>query len=155
MAQWLFRTVPGVILGTLMLVGVAINFAGVVSRYGFGHALFWAEETMVYVIIWGVFVGVAAAAYDGVHLNMDLLSRVLEGRVRTAVNAFIALVTVVCCAFVAYHSVAVVEMFAAAGQLTIAARYPKAVPHAALAVGFALTAAAVVVRWRAYLSGKF
>lgn len=155
MAQLLFRTAPRVLLGALMLAGVAINFASVVSRYGFGHALFWAEETMVYLIIWGVFIGTAAAAYDGSHLNMDLLSRVLRGRVRAAVSASIALVMIACCVFVAYHSAAVVEMFATAGQLTIAARYPKAVPHAALAVGFALTAAAVVVRLRAYFSGKF
>jgi TRAP-type C4-dicarboxylate transport system permease small subunit len=39
--------------------------------------------------------------------------------------------------------------------VSLAAGVPKAVPHAALLVGFVLTAAAVLVRLRAYLSGKF
>jgi hypothetical protein len=32
---------------------------------------------------------------------------------------------------------------------------PKAIPHAALAVGFALTILAVAVRIRSYFTGKF
>ena len=43
-----------------MLVGVAISFANVIARYVFGYALFWAEETLVFLAIWGVFIGVAA-----------------------------------------------------------------------------------------------
>jgi TRAP-type C4-dicarboxylate transport system permease small subunit len=138
-----------------MLAGVAINFANVVGRYVFGQALFWAEETMVFITIWGVFIGVAAIAYNGDHLNMDLLSRAIRGRWRTALNAAIVATMLACCVFVAVQSFQVVRLFAGAGQVSVAAGIPKALPHAALAVGFILTALAVLARIRAYLSGKF
>ena len=146
---------PSWILGTLMLAGVAINFANVLGRYLFGQALFWAEETMVFITIWGVFIGVAAIAYNGDHHNMDLLSQAIRGRWRTALNAAIVAALLACCAFVALQSFHVVGLFAGAGQVSVAAGIPKAIPHAALAVGFVLTALAVLARIRAYLSGKF
>jgi C4-dicarboxylate transporter DctQ subunit len=153
--RFLLRTVPGWILGTIMLAGVAICFANVVSRYVFGAAIFWAEEVLVFLTIWGVFIGTAAAAYDGAHLNMDLFQSVVRGHARTALNLFIALAVIACCAFAAWQSLTVVKLFIAGGQLTIAAQLPKAIPHTALLVGFVLTALAVVVRIRAYMSGKF
>jgi len=154
-ARCAFVTLPRWILGTLMLSGIGINFANVVGRYAFGRALFWAEETMVFLTIWGVFIGMAAIAYSGDHLTMDLFSQSIRGRWRAALNAAVAVALLACCAFVAAQSFQVVWLFAGAGQVSVAAGIPKAIPHAALAVGFVLTAAAVVVRIRAYLSGKF
>ena len=153
--RFAFVTVPRWILGTLMLAGVAINFANVVGRYLFGQALFWAEETMVFITIWGVFIGMAAIAYNGDHLNMDLFSASIRGRWRAALNAALLATLLACCAFVAVQSLQVVWLFASAGQVSVAAGIPKAIPHAALAAGFALTALAVLVRVRSYLSGKF
>jgi len=138
-----------------MLVGVAINFANVVGRYAFGHALFWAEETMVFITIWGVFIGMAAIAYRGEHLNMDLFSAAICGRWRLALNGLMTVVLLACCLFVAVQSWQVTSLFAQASQVSVSAGIPKALPHAALLAGFALTAVAVVVRIRAYLSGRF
>lgn len=138
-----------------MLAGVAINFANVVGRYAFGHALFWAEETMVFITIWGVFIGMAVIAWRGEHLSMDLFSAALRGRARLALNGFIAATLVACCLFAAVQSWQVTTLFAQASQVSVSAGIPKAIPHAALLVGFALTAAAVVVRLRAYLTGRF
>lgn len=138
-----------------MLAGVAINFANVVGRYLFGQALFWAEETMVFITIWGVFIGVAAVAYRGEHLSMDLFSAAIRGRWRLALNALTSAVLLACCVFVALQSWQVTSLFLQAKQVSVSAGIPKALPHAALLAGFVLTAAAVVVRIRAYLSGRF
>jgi TRAP-type C4-dicarboxylate transport system permease small subunit len=153
--RFAFVTLPRWILGTLMLAGIAINFANVIGRYLFGQALFWAEETMVFITIWGVFVGMAAIAYKGEHLNMDLFSAAIRGRWRIALNAAVVAALIACCVFVAVQSFQVVTLFASAGQVSVAAGIPKAIPHAALAVGFLLTALAVLVRVRSYLTGKF
>jgi TRAP-type C4-dicarboxylate transport system permease small subunit len=138
-----------------MLLGVALCFANVVSRYVFGSAIFWAEEVLVFLTIWGVFIGTAAAAYDGAHLNMDLFQSAVRGPARTALNLAVALAMIACCAFAAWQSYTVVKLFVAGGQVTVAAQLPKAIPHAALLAGFALTALAVAVRIRAYMSGRF
>jgi len=155
MAQFAFATLPRWILGTLMLTGVAITFANVVGRYAFGRPIFWAEEILVFLTIWGVFVGMAAIAYNGDHLNMDLFSSRVRGRWKLALNGVTTAVLLVCCTFVIFQSFQVVALFAQAGQVSVAAGVPKAIPHAALLVGFVLTVLAVVVRIRSYLAGKF
>ena len=155
MLRFAFVTLPRWLLGTLMLSGIAINFANVIGRYLFGRPLFWAEETMVFLTIWGVFVGMAAIAYNGDHLNMDLFSAAIRGRWRLALNAAVVAALLGCCVFVAIQSFRVVALFAGAGQVSVAAGIPKAIPHAALTVGFVLAALAVLVRIRSYLTGKF
>jgi TRAP-type C4-dicarboxylate transport system permease small subunit len=155
MARFAFVTLSSWLLGGLMLTGIAINFANVVGRYVFGHALFWAEEVMVFLSIWGVFVGMAAIAYNGDHLSMDLFSARAKGRWRLALNAFVTAVLLVCCAFALTQSFRVVELFVQTGSVSVSAGVPKAIPHSALVAGFALTILAVVVRIRSYITGKF
>lgn len=155
MGRFAFVTLPTWILGALMLAEVAINFANVVGRYGFGRPIFWAEEILVFLTIWGVFIGLAAITYNGAHLNMDLFSARIGGRWKLALNALVAAALVACSVFVIVQSYQVVSLFAQAGQVSLAAGVPKAIPHAALLVGFALTVLAVIVRIRSYLTGKF
>jgi TRAP-type C4-dicarboxylate transport system permease small subunit len=150
----LFVRLPWLVMGSLMLAGVAICFANVVSRYVFGHAFFWAEEVMVFLTIWGVFIGVAAAAYDRAHLKMDLFSQSLKGRTARVLNAAAALTLLACCAFMLVQSWQVVALFYQGGVVSVSAGVPKWMAHAALPAGFALTALAVLVRLRLYLTGK-
>jgi TRAP-type C4-dicarboxylate transport system permease small subunit len=150
-----FVTVPELIMGTLMLVGVAINITNVIGRYLFGYAFFWAEEIMVFITIWGVFIGLAAITYKGDYLNMDLFSRAFTGRARLVLNSVIAITLLACCAFMIKQSFQVVTMLAQAGQVSVSASVPKQIPHAALLVGFILTVLAVIVRIRSYITGKF
>ena len=155
MARFLFSTLPEWLLGALMLAGVAITFVSVVSRYAFGQAIFWSEEVLVYMTIWGVFLGMAAIAYRGQHLTMDLFSSSITGAWKTALNGLVAVIMMACCIFVMAQSWKIVWLFAQTGQVSVAAGIPKAIPHSALLVGFFLTTLAVVVRLRSYLSGKF
>lgn len=153
LARVAFVSVPEWILGTLMLVGVAINLANVVGRYLFGVAIHWAEEIMVFITIWGVFVGLITITWRGEHLNMDLFSGMLRGRARLALELLVAVVLIVCAGFFAMQSYKVVSLFVASGALTVSAGIPKAIPHAALLVGFTLAPIALAVRlalrWRA------
>jgi C4-dicarboxylate transporter DctQ subunit len=136
------------VLGSLMLVGVAISFSNVVARYAFGHALFWAEEVLVFLMIWGVFIGAAAAAYENAHLNMDLFSQTFKGHVRKTLNLAMIATLLVCCAFMLVQSWQVVALFYQGGVVSVSAGVPKWIPHAALLAGFALMAIAVLARWR-------
>jgi C4-dicarboxylate transporter DctQ subunit len=137
-----------------MLVGVAISFANVIARYVFGYALFWAEETLVFLAIWGVFIGVAAAAYERAHLNMDFFSHSFRGGLSTFLNVGMTVTLLACCAFMVVQSWQVVSLFYQGGVVSVSAGVPKWIPHAALLVGFALTAVAVLLRLRFYLTGK-
>jgi TRAP-type C4-dicarboxylate transport system permease small subunit len=137
-----------------MLVGVAISFANVISRYVFGYALFWAEETLVFLAIWGVFIGVAAAAYDRAHLNMDFFSDAFRGGLSAFLNLGMTVTLLACCIFMVLQSWQVVSLFYQSGVVSVSAGVPKWIPHAALLAGFALSAVAVLLRLRLYLTGK-
>ena len=136
-----------VVLGVLMLVGVAL------SRYVLGSAIFWTEEVLVVITIWGVFLGVAGVAWKGEHLSMDLFSARLRGPARTVVNGITALCFISVCAFVAWQSWSIVAMHAQMGSVSPGAQIPRVIPHSALAVGFALSALVVAWRIRLYLRG--
>lgn len=137
-----------------MLAGVGICCANVVARYVFGLALFWAEEVMVFLTIWGVFVGAAAAAYERAHLNMDLFSSRFPPAWLRALNATMVATLLACCVFMLVQSWQVVALLYRGGMVSVSAGVPKWIPHLALPAGFALMALAVLGRIRVYLSGK-
>lgn len=143
-----------VLLGVVMLCGVALNLANVIGRYALGKPIFWAEEVLVGMVIWGVFFGAAVVSWRGDHLNMDLFYARLGPRMLRAVNALIAAVMVGVCLFVAWQSMTIVKMFHETGAVSAGAQIPKVIPHAALMIGFSLSAVAVLVRWRRWLMGR-
>lgn len=152
--RFVFVTLARGVMGMLMLAGVAIGFSNVVGRYLFGYALFWAEEVMVFLIIWGVFVGVAAAAYDRAHLNMDLFSQSFRGTTLAFLNALMLAVLLAACVFMIVQSWQVVTLFYQGGVVSVSAGVPKWIAHSALPVGFALMALAVLARLPLYLHGR-
>jgi TRAP-type C4-dicarboxylate transport system permease small subunit len=152
--RFVFVTLARGVMGILMLAGVAICFWNVVARYVFGYALFWAEEVMVFLVIWGVFIGVAAAAYDRAHLNMDLFSQAFRGKLLAFLNLSLVVVLLACCVFMIVQSWQVVTLFYQGGVTSVSAGVPKWIAHSALPVGFALMALAVLSRLRLYLHGR-
>ncbi len=151
----MLSALPMFLLGVLMLTAVAINLANVVGRYLFGYALFWAEESMVFIVIWGVFLGMVAFVYRGEFLCMDLFSARARGLVRRALNVAMTASLLLAAGFVVTQSWKVVWLFISTGAVSVAAEIPKAIPHAAVLVGFALVIVAVLVRLRAFVTGKF
>ena len=64
-------------LGTALAVIVAT--VQVVLRYGGGTGLFWAEEFVVYAVVWTSFLAASAAVRYGDHLSVELI-RLVTGR---------------------------------------------------------------------------
>ena len=151
----LFVTAPRTLTAALILAGIAINFANVVSRYLFNFALYWAEEIMVFVIVWCVFIGTISVAFNGAHLKMDLLSARIPNPWKGIVNGAMALAFVGCGIFVAVQSWTAINLFARSGDVSVTASVPMVIPHSALLIGMVLMVLAVVVRWRAYLKNRF
>jgi TRAP-type C4-dicarboxylate transport system permease small subunit len=154
-ADFIFVKIPYVIMGCLILIGVAINFSNVISRYVFGNALFWVEEILVFMVIWSVFIGIASIAYNGAHLKMDLVSAQIGNPWKTIINGIMVTAFIVCCVFVILQSYEVVSLMGRLGQVSVAASVPMIVPHSALLVGFGLMILAVIVRIRSYFTGNF
>jgi TRAP-type C4-dicarboxylate transport system permease small subunit len=154
-AEFIFVKIPYVIMGSLILIGVAINFSNVISRYVFGNALFWVEEILVFMVIWSVFIGIASIAYKGAHLKMDLVSAHIGNPWKTIINGIMVTAFILCCVFVILQSYEVVSLMGRLGQVSVAASVPMIIPHAALLIGFGLMILAVIIRIRSYFTGNF
>lgn len=146
MLKLLFSQAPKHLLAVLMIADVIINAANVVGRYAFGSPIFWAEEAMVYLTVWGIFFGLVAVTFDHQHICMDLFSSRLSPRGRVAMDRVVALVLFVVCTFIAAQSWQIVRLFWDTGAVSSSASIPKVIPHSALLVGFGLAGLAAVAR---------
>jgi TRAP-type C4-dicarboxylate transport system permease small subunit len=150
-----FVRAPHVIAGGMFLVAAGLNIANVIARYVFFSPIFWAEEIMIFVVIWTVFLLAASITYRGAHLSMDLLYSGFSPFWKRVVNIAIALCLIGSSLFAASQSWKVVSLYLRTGDVTPATGIPLSVPHAALLVGFVLMALAAIFRIRSYFTGKF
>lgn len=146
---------PRFIIGCLILVSVVINFANVIGRYFFQSSIVWAEEAMIYIMIWCVFIGAILVSWEGRHLKMDLFSSTLPERWKRITNLFATLLFVFIVALVAYYSYQVTSLMNKLGQKSVVANLPMVIPHAAVTIGFILMLVAVAVRLRFHIEGNY
>ena len=153
--QLILVRAPHIICGVLLLAAIAINFSNVVGRYVFSAPVPWAEEALIYIIVWGVFLSIGSITYQGVHLRMELLVANARAPLKTVLGALVAVLLLVCSLVMIVQSSRILLFYLGNGETSMGAKVPLVYPHAAVLVGFALTAVAVIVRYRNYLTGKF
>ena len=154
-ARFLCLSVPRFFLGVLAFVGIAINFANVVGRYLFGKPIIWAEEILVYIMIWCVFIGAILVTWEGRHIKMDLVSTRIPPPWRQIMNASGILVFAGVSIFVIRHSWTVVSMMFQTRQESVIARLPMSLMHVSVLLGFAGMLIVLLLRLRGYVMGEF
>jgi TRAP-type C4-dicarboxylate transport system permease small subunit len=145
-AELVLHRLPLTLAAILLLAAIAINFSNVVARYLFLASIYWADEAMVFLVIWSIFLAAIAVTYDGSHLTMDLFSARLSPRWQRALDGVIAAVCVLTFTFMAWQAMTVVRTLLRNDQRSIALDLPIAVAHSALLVGFVFSALVVVAR---------
>lgn len=147
-------TVPRVIIGCMILVGILINVANVIGRYLFLEPIIWAEEIMIYIMVWTVFIGAILVTYEGQHLKMDVFSVMLPSPYKEIIN-FIAVASfLLVCIYVIPNNWIVVELMFNNDQRSVVAEVPMVIPHFALLAGFCLMFIGLVVRFRSHVTGQ-
>jgi len=153
--ELIFYKIPMGIIGSLILTGIAINFTNVVSRHIFRNAIFWAEEILIFIVVWSVFIGIIPVAWRGGHLKMDLLSTRLKQPWKQIINGFMLISLIVFSLFAILQSIEVVALVAGNSQVSVTAEVPMFIPHSAILIGFLLMLVAVIIRARSYLNDDF
>lgn len=146
--------VPRFIVGTLVLLTVAISGANVVARYVFLSPFFWAEEFLTYVMITFVFLGAILVTWDGGHLKMDILTQMLRPPWKQAVNVISAMLFLAVCGFIAVQSYEVAVTLGRFGKHSVAADFPMVIPHSMVLLCFVSMIVVVVYRFRDYIRGE-
>lgn len=146
-------TVPRAIIGTAILAGIAINFANVIGRYVFLEPVIWAEEIMIYIMVWTVFLGAVLVSFEGQHLKMDFFSIMLPSPYKETINFISTTAILLICLFVIPNNWTVVKLMWDNDQRSVVAEIPMVIPHFALLLGFVLIFIAILVRFRSHVTG--
>lgn len=141
------------VLGALILAGVGVNFANVVGRYVFLTPIIWAEEILVFIMVWCVMLGATLVTWENQHLRMDAVHHLTPPRVRRWLDLAGTLAFVVAGAFVLVQSLRVWVLAAGTGQRSVVADIPMVVPFAAIPLSFAIIVGMLVWRFRRFVRG--
>ncbi|MEQ8347510.1 MAG: TRAP transporter small permease [Sneathiellaceae bacterium] len=136
---------PRLLGGLCLLAGVGINFANIVGRFFFGAPIFWAEEAMIFLVLWAVFLTFISVTASRAHLNMDLFQKLLPRRAGRALELAGLAVGVVAMGYLALQSWSSLQKLWSFDMRSISLQIPMVVPHAAVLVGFAGSAAAAFI----------
>lgn len=132
------------LVGILFAAIVALTVAQVGFRYLLGAPLIWSEELAKLFLVWMVFLGAAAVAFDGRHLDVDVLFKALPPAIRTAVRWLNLAVAVAFLAAMGWFALEIIEIesWATLGATGLSAAWVRA----PAAVGAALIIAFLVIR---------
>jgi TRAP-type C4-dicarboxylate transport system permease small subunit len=145
MVDLLFVRLPRLIAGLFLLAAICINFANVVGRYLFSAPIFWAEEAMIFLIIWSVFLAFVSITATGEHLKMDILSTSLPRPLNSALDRIGLALGVVAMLFISWQSSQAIGRLWRFDMRSIALEIPMVIPHAAVITGFALSAIGALI----------
>jgi TRAP-type C4-dicarboxylate transport system permease small subunit len=151
-AAMILRAIRSVLAG-LILAAVALNFANIVGRYVFFKPIIWAEEILVFIMIWCVMLGATLVTWDNQHLRMDAVSSLSPPRVRRWLNVLSTVAFLAVALVVLGQSLRVVALMVSTGQRSVVAELPMSVPYAAIPVSFALMIVLLVWRLKTYARG--
>lgn len=134
-----------------LLVIVAICAINVTRRYIFGAAWSWAEEAMIYLMIYSVFAGAVTVTWRNTHMRIELVIDRLSAKTRATTVFFTTMVAIATLVVMSYYSSQVVITLYAFDQRTDALEMPMWMPQSVIAIGFGLFAAMAILR--AYVHG--
>ena len=134
-----------VTLALAFILAVALNFANVVGRYLLGISLLGSDEVQIFIMVGMTFLGAAVVTRRNLHLRMDVLVRFLPAPVQLLLRVIERLLLLTLAGFVLTQSFFYARQMLRIGRTSDMAGIPMWIPHATVALGFALIL--VVVAW--------
>lgn len=119
-------------------MATAIAIVGVVSRYAFGHVLFWSEEAIIYLVICSTFFGAVITLRKGEHVNVDLLPMLLKRRGKRIIELLGATLSLVYLACIGLFAWMLIFSPATRDTVTPSMKLPLWVVELTVPIGFTL-----------------
>ncbi len=135
-----------VLVAVLLIASVLLNFANVFGRKFLHAPIVGAEEVMTFLMIALVFFGAGVVAYDGTHINMEIVIDRFSPRLRYACMAITQLASIAVAAIIIRLGIPVIQHLAQFDERSQAANVPLFIPQAAVPLGFALLALGALTR---------
>jgi TRAP-type C4-dicarboxylate transport system permease small subunit len=137
--KWLDDHLEETVLAILLVVITCVSFLQVVIRkIPWIPALTWAEEFCRFCWIWSVFLSLPYTIRKSSMLRVTALLDLLPHSIRQILNILVDLVTTVCMALLAFHSVAVVNSIRESSEMSPAMLWPMWIVYSVMLIGFGL-----------------
>jgi TRAP-type C4-dicarboxylate transport system permease small subunit len=135
-------TAERLVIGLLAAYGLFAALYQAVTRYAFpAYAGQWADETMVYALIWAVFLACSALVGTDGHVRADLFLRAMPRGARRGVEVFNTAAALIFTAFLTYYGVLIAwEGYVWDERSMTTLRFPMWIYFACVPVGGALMA---------------
>ncbi len=137
-------TIEDGLLVTLLSAMIVLAGSQIVLRNLFDAGLFWADPLLRVAVLWVGLLGAMAATRDDNHITVDILSRVLSERARSAGRVITDLFTSAVCGLLAYHGARMVRMDYEAGFVAFTA-VPAWACELIIPIGFGVIAVRFVL----------
>lgn len=133
-------TVERLAIGLLGAYGLFAALYQAVTRYALPqYAGQWADETMVYALIWAVFFAASALAGTEGHVRADLFLRLMPPRTRRAVEVFNTAIALIFTLGLTYYGVLIAwEAYVWGERSMTTLRFPMWIYFACVPVGAVL-----------------
>jgi TRAP-type C4-dicarboxylate transport system permease small subunit len=125
---------------------VAVNGANVVGRYFFSRPIPWAEELMLFLMVFTVFAGAAVVTWRQIHIRIDVVANRLPERLGRWAHLLVTVASVLVLATIGWAGFTTVSMLHAFDQRSDALDLPMWIPQSFVAGGMALNAALLILR---------
>ena len=102
--------VERILVGLLGAVAMLVGLVQVVGRYFFpNYAISWAEEVIVYLVVWGVMIISSQLVRTDGHVRPDLVLRLAGPRGQRWMESFNCIVALIFCAGMVWYGANIVE----------------------------------------------
>jgi C4-dicarboxylate transporter DctQ subunit len=121
-----------------LLAIVALNALNIVLRYFFRTPLSWAEEAMLYLMIFGVYVGAVSVAWQQAHIRIDAVIDFAPPARRKILQIIITLVSAAVLMPVVFASFRVVNLLFEFDQRSDALHLPMWIAQSVIPISLLL-----------------
>jgi TRAP-type C4-dicarboxylate transport system permease small subunit len=123
---------------TSLAAAAALTIISVILRYGFNSGIFWAQEAVIYLIVFSTFVGAVVTLRHNEHVNVDILPTLLGERGKWVFALLGSGMTLLYCAIIGGYSWLLITEPAAQSTTTPALDFPLWFVELALPIGLTL-----------------
>jgi C4-dicarboxylate transporter DctQ subunit len=135
------------IVGVLAFSATLIAFYGVIARYILKRPPDWAEEIVIYLIIWAVFIAASILAAEKGHVAATLIVERFSLKTRRYLAVFNGLVALGFCVAVSILGFKIVSAAYINDERSLTAlRFPVWIPYLSVATGCTLVALRYALR---------
>lgn len=121
-----------------LAAAVAITIVSVILRYVFNEGIFWAQEAVIYLVIFSTFLGAVVTLRHDEHVNVDILPALLGERGKWLFALIGSTITLLYCAIIGAYSWLLITEPAAQSTETPALDLPLWFVELALPIGLTL-----------------